>query len=66
MPGQKQAKSGHKANAAAKQKRERYWRERRHWKNKLKRIARSNGRKAAVAYARANMLTDWARKAGVL
>ncbi len=66
MPGQKQAKAGHKQNAAKKRTRERYNSEHRREKNKLRRVRRSSGLKAAVAYAHEHMLTKWAKKRGVI
>lgn len=66
MPAQQKAKSGHKPNLAAKARHERYRREGRRERNKIKRIARSNGHAAAVAYARAYLLSDWATKAGII
>jgi len=68
MPGQQQEKlgSGHKPNSAARRTRERYNREHRCEKNKLRRVRRSSGLKAAVAYAHAHRLTEFAKKAGLL
>ena len=63
--GQK-AKSGHKPNEAKRRSRERYQREARLYKNKVKRIARSNGRGAAIAYAREHLISDWAQKRGII
>ena len=66
MPGSQRAKSGHKPNLAKRRTRERYATEHRREKNKLKRVAKSNGHAAAVDYAHQHMLTDWGRKMGVL
>jgi len=66
MPASQGGKSGHKANAAAKRTRERYVQEHRREKNKLKRIAKSNGHDAAVAYAHLHILSAWAKKAGLI
>lgn len=66
MAGKQKAKSGHKPNEAKRRSREQYQREARLYKNKLRRIARSNGRDAAVEYARAHLLSDWAQKRGII
>jgi hypothetical protein len=66
VAGKQKAKSGHKPNEAKKRTREAYKREGRLAKNKVKRIARSNGRDAAIAYARAHLLSDWATKRGII
>jgi hypothetical protein len=63
---QKVKKGGHKPNLAAKRQRERYASEHRRDKNKLKRVARSNGHEAAVLYAHQHLLSDWAKKAGII
>ncbi len=67
MPkSQEKLGSGHKPNAAARRTRERYNNEHRCEKNKLRRIRRSSGLKAAVAYAHKHMLTAFAKKRGLI
>jgi len=65
MAGSK-AKSGHKQNMARKRHRELYRERDALHKNKLKRIAKSNGHKAAVDYASKHMLIDWGKRMGIL
>ncbi len=67
MPkSQEKLGSGHKPNAAARRTRERYNNEHRREKNKLRRVRRSSGLKAAVAYAHRHGLTAWAKKRGIV
>ena len=59
-------KSGHKANEAKKRTRSRYTLSHRRDKNKILRIAKSNGREAATKYARDHNLFTWARTKGLV
>ena len=59
-------KSGHKANEAKKHTRDRYNLSHRRDKNKIRRIAKSNGREAAVEYAKDHNLFTWARTKGLI
>jgi hypothetical protein len=65
MAGQK-PKSTHKPNAAKKRHREKYRLQQRREKNKLKRIAQSNGRKYAERYAADHLLLTWAKSRGIV
>ena len=65
MPSQK-AKSGHKPNLAAKATRARYNLNRQRDKNKIIRVARSNGAEAARQYAADRGLLMWAKSVGLV
>ncbi len=64
MPSQK-AKSGHKPNLAAKKHRAGYNLNRRRDKNKIIKVAKSNGEKAARQYAADRGLLMWAKSVGL-
>ena len=59
-------KSGHKANEAKKRTRKRYNLSHRRDKNKIRRIAKSNGREAATEYAKDHNLFTWAHTQGLV
>ncbi len=65
MPGQK-AKSGHAPNLAAKATRARYNLNRQRDKNKIRRVRKSNGQKAAKQYAADKGLLMWAKSVGLV